>query len=345
MRAGSKALWFKDTSESTVTFRTVNFRRLLAWRFSWDADPFAGKQGLCMNLSGRGVALSLLASLLFVLIPGYVVLLAPLDGTQVFAQRVLWSLPAVFVLVALGRQWQVLAATLRRLRNEPLLLLALPLSAALVAVQWALFVWAPLNGRMVELSLGYFLLPLAMVLAGRLFYGERLSPLQRLAVFFALLGVAHELWQTGAFSWVSLVAALGYPPYFMLRRWMAVDALSGFILEVALMVPLAIWLIALYGPPQVFEQAPQLWWLLPGLGLLSAMAFAAMMAASRLLPLGLFGILSYVEPVLLFALAVLLLGEAFSLGQLWTYVPIWLAVLTCGWDSARVLRRQARRRL
>jgi chloramphenicol-sensitive protein RarD len=298
-----------------------------------------------VNLSGRGVTLSLLASFLFVLIPGYVVLLAPLDGTQVFAQRVLWSLPAVFLLVALGRQWQVLAATLRRLRSEPLLLLALPLSAGMVAVQWALFVWAPLNGRMVELSLGYFLLPLAMVLSGRLFYGERLSSLQRLAVFFALIGVVHELWQTGAFSWVSLVAALGYPPYFMLRRWMGVDALSGFILEVTLMVPLAIWLISAYGPPQVFVQAPQLWWLLPGLGLLSAMAFAAMMAASRLLPLGLFGILSYVEPVLLFALAVLLLGETFSLGQLWTYGPIWLAVLVCGWDSARVLRRQARRRL
>ncbi len=296
-----------------------------------------------MRLSGRGVALSVGASLLFVVIPGYVRLLAPLDGVQVFAQRVLWSLPAVFLLVALSRQWGVLAATLRRLRHEPLLVLALPLASALVGVQWALFVWAPLSGRVVDLSLGYFLLPLAMVLVGRLFYGERLRPLQRLAVAAALVGVAHELWLTQAFSWVTLLAALGYPPYFMLRRWMRVDALSGFILEVGLMVPLAIWLIDRYGPVEVFVSAPQLWWLLPGLGLLSALAFGAMMAASRLLPLGLFGILSYVEPVLLFALAVLFLGESFSLPQLWTYGPIWLAVLLTGWDSARLLRKQARR--
>lgn len=298
-----------------------------------------------MQLSGRGVALSVAASVLFVLIPGYVRELAPLDGLQVFAQRVLWSIPAVLLLVALARQWQVLAAAFARLCREPLLLAALPLAAALMGVQWYLFVWAPLAGRMLDVSLGYFLLPLAMVLVGRLFYGERLRPMQRLAVVFAMLGVLHELWLTQAFSWVTLVTALGYPPYFMLRRWMRLDALSGFVLEMLVLAPLAIWLIRAHGPVDLFVQAPQLWWLLPGLGLLSALAFGAMMAASRLLPMGLFGILSYVEPVLLFAVAVLFLGEVFAPQQLWTYGPIWLAVLLIGWDSALMLRKQARRGL
>lgn len=298
-----------------------------------------------MQLSGRGVVLSVTASVLFVLIPGYVRELAPLDGLQVFAQRVLWSIPAVLLMVTLARQWRVLGAAFVRLRREPLLLPALLLAAALMGVQWLLFVWAPLEGRMLDVSLGYFLLPLAMVLVGRLFYGERLRPLQRLAVLCALVGVAHELWLTQAFSWVTLVAALGYPPYFMLRRWMRLDALSGFVLEMLVLAPLAIWLIQTHGPVGVFDQVPQLWWLLPGLGLLSALAFGAMMAASRLLPLGLFGILSYVEPVLLFGVAVLVLGEVFDPQQLWTYGPIWLAIVLIGWDSARLLRKQARRGL
>ncbi len=297
-----------------------------------------------MQLSGRGVVLSVTASLLFVLIPGYVRELVPLDGLQVFAQRVLWSIPAVLLLVLLTRQWSVQGEAFVRLLREPLLLPALLLAALLMGVQWLLFVWAPLVGRMLDVSLGYFLLPLAMVLCGRVFYGERLRPLQRFAVVCALLGVAHELWLTRAFSWVTLVAALGYPPYFMLRRWMRMDALSGFVLEMLVLVPLAIWLIQAYGPVGVFEQRPQLWWLLPGLGLLSALAFGAMMAASRLLPLGLFGILSYVEPVLLFGIAVLVLGEAFDPRQLWTYGPIWLAIVLTGWDSARMLRKQFRQR-
>ena len=295
-----------------------------------------------MQLSGRGVGLSVAASVLFVLIPGYVRWLQPLDGLQVFAQRILWSIPAVLLLVLLSRQFAVLGESFARLCCEPLLLAALPLAAALMGVQWYLFVWAPLAGRMLDVSLGYFLLPLAMVLCGRVFYGERLRPLQSIAVGCALLGVLHELWLTRAFSWVTLVAALGYPPYFMLRRWMRLDALSGFVLEMLVLAPLAIWLILRFSPPGAFAMSPQLWWLLPGLGLLSALAFGAMMAASRLLPLGLFGILSYVEPVLLFGVAVAVLGEAFDMRQLWTYGPIWLAILLTGWDSVRLLRKQAR---
>lgn len=80
------------------------------------------------------------------------------------------------------------------------------------------------------------------------------------------------------------------------------------------------------------------------MALIGTLAFAAYMASSRLLPLGLFGILSYVEPVLLFAVALLVLGESFDAGQWLTYLPIWLAVLLVGWDSARLLRKQQRER-
>ncbi|WP_027896893.1 EamA family transporter RarD [Zestomonas thermotolerans] len=295
-----------------------------------------------MRLSGRGVLLSLTASVLFALMPGYVRALAPLDGVQVLAQRVLWSIPMVLLLVLTFRQWPVLMDVLGRLRREPLLLAALPLSALLIGLQWGLFLWAPLVGRMLEVSLGYFLLPLVLVVVGRLFYDERLRPLQGIAVALALVGVLHELWATGAFSWLTLATALGYPPYLMLRRWMRVDALSGFVLEMLVLAPLAIWLVVRHSPPGAFAEQPQLWWLLPGMGLLGTLAFAAMMASSRLLPMGLFGILSYVEPVLLFGVAVLLLGEAFSAAELWTYGPIWLAILLTGFDSARVLHRQAR---
>ncbi|ARU89266.1 EamA family transporter RarD [Pseudomonas sp. M30-35] len=295
-----------------------------------------------MNLSGKGVGLSVFASVLFSLIPGYVQLLAPLDGVQVFAQRVLWSVPAIVLLFVITWQWRLLGDVLVRLRREPLLLAALPVAAVLIGVQWGVFVWAPLAGHMLDVSLGYFLLPLAMVLAGRIFYGERLRPLLKVAVACAVLGVVHELWRSQAFSWVTLVTVLGYPPYFMLRRWMKMDALSGFLLEMLVLSPIAIYLIIAWGPVAPFSTAPQLWWLLPGLGMLGALAFAAMIASSRLLPLGLFGILSYVEPVLLFTVSLVFLGENFDSAQLFTYLPIWLAVLLVAWDSVRLLTKQWR---
>jgi chloramphenicol-sensitive protein RarD len=298
-----------------------------------------------MHLSGRGLALSIGASLLFAVLPGYVQWLTPLDGVQVFAQRVLWSVPLILLLVVAARQTHLLRETFVRLRHEPLLLAACPLAAALIGVQWFLFLWAPLVGRMLEVSMGYFLLPLALVLSGRVFYGERLRPLQRLAVACAVLGVLHELWRTQAFSWLTLATALGYPPYMMLRRWMRLDALSGFVLEMLILAPLAIGLIVMYGPADAFGERPVLWLLVPVMALIGTLAFAAYMASSRLLPMGLFGILSYLEPVLLFIVALLLLGEHFDTGQWLTYLPIWLAVLLVGWDSARLLRKQQRERI
>ena len=296
-----------------------------------------------MLLSGRGVAMSVFASFVFAIIPGYALYLAPLDGVQVFAQRVLWSLPAVFILLIVAGRAAALKQAVLRLVREPLLILALILTTVLLGVQWLIFVWAPINEQMLDLTLGYFLMPLSLVLVGRIFYNEHLRNLQRIAVTFAVIGIAHELWRVGGFSWVTLICAVGYPPYFMLRRWMGFDAFSGFFLEMLVMAPVAIYLILSLAPAQIFSEAPQLWYLLPGLGLLSTLAFAAMLGASRLLPLGLLGILSYIEPVLLFLFSVFWIGEAVESGQWWTYVPIWIAVTLVIFDSLRVLLKQSRR--
>ena len=79
-----------------------------------------------------------------------------------------------------------------------------------------------------------------------------------------------------------------------------------------------------------------------GLGLLSAIAFGTMLKASQLLPLGLLGILSYVEPVLLLLFSVFWVGESIESGELLTYIPIWIAVVIVIYDSVRVLIKQSR---
>src|SRR3989338_6152505 len=99
------------------------------------------EQGGAMQLSGRGVALSIIASVLFAVVPGYVRLLAPLDGLQVFAQRVLWSMPAVLLLPPARGRGGVLPPPWGGGGGEPLLLASLPLAALLIGIQWALFVW------------------------------------------------------------------------------------------------------------------------------------------------------------------------------------------------------------
>ncbi|RQW26018.1 EamA family transporter RarD [Rhodobacteraceae bacterium CH30] len=288
-----------------------------------------------IGLSGSGVALSVLASLLFAVLSGYTTLLSPLSGEAVFAWRIIWTLPGVFLLLVLRRQWPAFCLLLQRLRSEPRLLLAMPLLAGLFGVQQWLFMWAPINGEAMSVAMGYFLLPLTMVLFGRWLYGEHLYRMQWLAVGFALLGVLHELWLTRAIAWPTLLVALGYPPYFVLRRWARLEALTGFALEMAFLFPVAILMLCYLGPASygVLDEA-RFWLLLPGLGLISTVALLCYLASSRLLPLGMMGLLGYVEPVLLFLLAITLLGEPLSANRLLTYGPIWLAVALTGLNIA-----------
>jgi chloramphenicol-sensitive protein RarD len=289
--------------------------------------------------AGRGIALAVVATTLFALLSVYTRVLRPLDGLDIFAWRIVWTVPGALLLVGLRGRRAPFEGLVRASLREPLKGLMLVSASALLGLQLWLFMWAPLHGRMLEVSLGYFLLPLSMVLVGRFYYREELVPLQWLAVACAALGVAHELWVTHAFSWPTLIVAVGYPPYFILRRKIGGDSLATFALEILLLLPVAIVVIALSPGAQAALQRPLLWaLLLPGLGALSTIALASYLAASRLLPMTLFGILGYVEPVLLVLFSVTLLGESLSARQIGTYAPIWMAVVVTAVHSVLLLR-------
>jgi len=268
--------------------------------------------------------LSVGASVLFGVLYYYTTLLVPLDGEQIFGWRLLLTLPFLTGLLFASGDWARVRELTGRVRQQPALLLALAASAALVGVQLWLFLWAPLHGRGLQVSLGYFLLPLTMVLAGRLLYRDRLSRWQWLAAGCAAIGVANELLRIGGLSWETLLVALGYPLYFMLRRRLGTDHLGGLWVDMLLQVPVALCFLGAE-PFAPFASHPALWALVPLLGVISAIALACYIFASRLLSFSLFGLLSYVEPVLLVGVA-LLLGERIGAGEWLTYLPIWAAV-------------------
>jgi chloramphenicol-sensitive protein RarD len=220
-----------------------------------------------------------------------------------------------------------------------MLILGLCISSALLGIQQWLFMWAPLNGRGLQVSLGYFLLPLAMLLAGRLLYRERLTFLQKVAGLSAALGVTYELYQVGGFSWEALLVAIGFPIYFILRRKLGTDHLGGLWFDMLLTLPFAAWIVmGQHTTTNHFAQNPRLYILVVLLAVISATAFMSYIVASRLLPFSLFGLMGYVEPVLMVGVA-LILGEQIQAEEWLTYIPIWTAVGMLILDGVRHLRR------
>ena len=288
----------------------------------------------------KGIVASVLASFLFGAIYYLSPFLAPLDGEAIFGWRVVCTLPFTTVLLLWRGEGSHVSALWQRVCAKPVLASVLLLtSSAMVGVQMWLFMWAPLHGRALPVSLGYFLLPLVMVLVGRVVYHERLSPAHRWATGLAAVGVGFELLRAGGVSWETWLVALGYPLYFALRRRLRTEQLVGHWFDLVLMLPVAAWFVVRDPStlPVVAAHA-KLWALVPLLGVVSAVAMALYMAASRLLPMGLFGLLTYVEPVLL-VLVALLLGESLTRQQWPVYGLVFAAVAVLVVDgAARVLR-------
>nr|WP_262381551.1 MULTISPECIES: EamA family transporter RarD [unclassified Pseudomonas] len=290
----------------------------------------------------KGVVLSVAASVLFAVMYYFTSLLAPLSGLEIFGWRMLLTVPCMTVFMVVSGEWRQVWQLLRLLAGKPRLIGGIVLSSVLLGVQLWLFMWAPLNGRSLDVSLGYFLLPLTMVLTGRLVYGEKLSRLQLIAVVFAAIGVLNELYQVGGFSWATLLVIIGYPIYFVLRKRLGTDQLGGLWLDMALMLPVALWFVQSGEQGfAVLDEHKGLYGLIPMLGLISASALVCYIIASRLLAFSLFGLLSYVEPVLLLGVA-LLLGESIGPGEWLTYIPIWLAVMVLVFEGFKHLVRQRR---
>jgi chloramphenicol-sensitive protein RarD len=301
---------------------------------SGSVDPPARQHGQSL-----GVAYSLAAAALFAILYYYATLLRPMSGEQVFGWRVALTLPFAAAYLALSGQWNLVTDILRRLRREPLLWLTIPVSAALLGVQLWLFMWAPINGRALDTSLGYFLLPLTLVATGRLVFGETLSRTKLVACLVAAVGVANELLLAQGVSWPAFVVCLGYPVYFTLRRWQRTDNQGGMLIDMALASVVGLGFIGNAGDLAALTLEQML--LIGGLGALSAVALGLMITASQRLDLALFGLLSYVEPILLVVVS-LLLGERLEGGKWLTYGAIWLAVALVAWEGYRSVTRSRR---
>lgn len=290
----------------------------------------------------QGIAFSVGASVLFGFIYYYSTVLEPLTGSEVFAWRILIGLPVLAVFIHKIKQWDEVLCVGKRLITDFRFFLWMFAGAVLFGLQVWIFVWAPIHNMALDVSLGYFLLPLIMVVAGRVFYKETLTWLQWLAVACAAVGVLHEFWRAGSFSWATALVAFGYPPYFMLRRYLRVGTLPSLWFDFLFLLIPVLYVFSTQELSLVsqFMEAPRFFFQVPFFGLVSSVALLGYLAASRLLPLGLFGLLSYVEPVLLFWVAFLFLGEPIAPDEWWSYIPIWIAVGLLATEGAWKLRLQ-----
>src|SRR3954447_1124760 len=183
-----------------------------------------------------GFVLGLLAYALWGVLPIYFKLLGAIPPVDIVAQRVIWSLPLLVLLIAISRGWPKVQEAIKRPRTIGILFL----SALLIGTNWLLYLYAVTSGHILASSFGYYLNPLANVLLGRFVLGERLNRLQWAAVAIAAAGIS--VLAAGALGqlWISLALCISFALYGLLRKVVPADAVTGLGVETGILFPIAL---------------------------------------------------------------------------------------------------------
>ncbi|EID4425860.1 EamA family transporter RarD [Vibrio vulnificus] len=289
----------------------------------------------------QGVLLALGAYTMWGIAPIYFKSLAAVSPLEILSHRVVWSFFLLAALLHFGRHWR----TVRDVLTSKSKMLYLVTTAILVGANWLIFIWAVNANHMLDASLGYYINPLINVLLGMLFLGERLRKLQWFAVTLAACGVLVQLIVFGSVPIVAMALAFSFGFYGLLRKKVSVDAQTGLFIETLVMLPAAaIYLLFIADTPtsNMLANPSQLNLLLIAAGVVTTLPLLCFTGAATRLKLSTLGFFQYIGPSLMFLLAVLIYGEAFTSDKALTFAFIWGALVVFSFDGLRY-RRNSRK--
>jgi len=291
-------------------------------------------------LDRRGLWVTVMAYGIWGLMPLYWHLLREVPSLQIVLHRAIWCavLVAGWLGIRHGRGW------LREIIARPRLAAMLAASGLLMFGNWALYVWAVVNGHVIESSLGYFISPMLNVLIGVVFLRERLSRAQWCAAALAAAGMVWLTLGYGQFPWIALSLAGSFALYGVIRKLAVVEAVRGLGVEnLFVLIPalaLMIWFEIAQGGFFSLRWGGLADVLLVMSGALTAIPLICFAYGVRRIPLSVVGLLQYVGPSTQLMLGIFFFGEAFGLDRMIGFALIWAGLAAFAIDGVIASRRR-----
>ncbi len=290
-----------------------------------------------MNDHRNGVALGVAAYAVWGLSPLYWNLVEGIATTDLLIHRILWALPILAIAIGVARQWPAVRALVVDRRR----MLWTAGAGALLFTNWAVFLWAVTNDRVVEASLGYFINPLVSVALGVVVLHERLRTAQWWAVGIAGAGVVWLTVRLGSLPWISLVLAGSFGVYGLLKKREgsspATVSLFGEVATIAIPGIALLSLTSSSGSVR-FGESLSVSLFLVGAGAITVLPLVLFGGAARRIPLSTIGLLQYLAPTLQFLIGVLVYGEDLGADRLIGFLFVWAALVVYSVDGLRASR-------
>lgn len=272
-----------------------------------------------------GIVYALLSYIMWGLTPVYWKLTQSIAADEILAQRMVWSFVFMALLLVANRQGRAFLTAVRMIFKQPALLGRVFLAAVLISLNWGIFMWAVIEGRILEASLGQYINPLTSMLLGVIFLKEKLSVRQTFSFVLAGLGVLVLAFHLGFFPWVSLSLALTFGFYSLSKKIVQVDASVGLAIETMLVLPLAlayVGFLAFHSQLQ-FTADYKTAFLLAGSGAVTALPLLLFSKSAKTVSLSMLGILQYISPTLSLLVGVILYHEPVSAAHALAFLLIW----------------------
>lgn len=293
---------------------------------------------LSSDQSKQGMLLALAAYGMWGVAPLYFKFLTELPAAEIMMHRVVWSVLVLALIIVATRAGSKLVVAFRHSRVRNLLLL----TSLLLSCNWLLFIWAINNDHLLDASLGYYINPLLNVFLGRLFLGEKLRPVQQIAVGCAVLGVGFMVLAHGSLPWIALVLAVSFGTYGLIRKQVQADAVTGLMAESCFMLPVALgyWIWFATPASNMFSNDWGFNLLLMASGVFTTLPLLCFNAAAKRIKYSTLGFFQYIAPTMMFAMAVWLFGEPLEQSRLIMFACVWLGLAIFTWDSLRAYRQE-----
>ena len=264
--------------------------------------------------------------------PIYFKQVASVEPIEVLIHRIFWSFIILIPLLFITKQIEVFKLLIKDMKK----LKYLAISTFFISLNWLVFIWAVANNKIIETALGYFINPLVSIFLGYLFFQERMSKYQNIAIFIAFFAVIYQVITLGTIPIVSLSLALSFAFYGMIRKKINVGSIVGLFTETLILMPFA--LIGIYylistNKISFLHSTLYIDLMLSLGGLITVIPLLLFNGAATRMKLSTLGFFQYIGPSCSFLLAIFIYNEELNFDKLITFCLIWIALVIFSLDS------------